>query len=134
MIFIDASALVAILIQEPEKDALVAVLGRSDRAATSAIAIYETAMALRRTRGCTIAEAENDIIEFLAAAKIEIIAIEGSAAHGALDAAARYGKGMGHPAQLNLGDCFAYGQAKALKAKLLYKGGDFSATDIEAAS
>jgi ribonuclease VapC len=41
---------------------------------------------------------------------------------------------MGHPAQLNLGDCFAYGQAKALKAKLLYKGGDFSATDIEAAN
>jgi ribonuclease VapC len=41
---------------------------------------------------------------------------------------------MQHPAQLNMGDCFAYGYAKALQAKLLYKGDDFSKTDIEAAS
>lgn len=100
MIFIDASALVAILVQEPEKDALAAVLGRTDRAATSAIAIYETAMALRRTRGCTVAEAENDVIEFLAAAKVDIIAIEGSAAHGALDGALRQRNGASGAAQI----------------------------------
>ena len=51
-----------------------------------------------------------------------------------LQAFARYGKGRGHPAQLNLGDCFIYAQAKLVGASLLYKGDDFSKTDIESAS
>ena len=62
-----------------------------------------------------------------------MVAIEFSAAHGALDAFARYGKGTQHPAQVNLGDCFAYAQAKSSRAALLFKGDDFSMTDLEAA-
>ena len=56
------------------------------------------------------------------------------AAHEALEAFARYGKGRGHPARLNLGDCFIYAQARVTGASLLYKGEDFSNTDIESAS
>src|SRR5271157_5465712 len=58
------------------------------------------------------------------------MAIEPSAAHGALDAFARYGKGTQHPAQLNLGDCFACSQARSLGAALLFRGDDFVMTDI----
>ena len=60
--------------------------------------------------------------------------IHSTAAHLALEAFARYGKGRGHPARLNLGDCFIYAQAKLVGASLLYKGDDFSKTDIESAA
>jgi ribonuclease VapC len=73
-------------------------------------------------------------MEFLALAGIAVAPIEASAAHAALDAFARYGKGTQHPAQLNLGDCFAYAQAKSSGAALLFKGDDFSKTDVEAAT
>jgi ribonuclease VapC len=51
----------------------------------------------------------------------------------AREAHLKYGKGMGHPAQLNFGDCFSYALAKSLDAPLLYKGGDFAKTDIKSA-
>jgi ribonuclease VapC len=133
MIVVDASAIVAILTREPEEAALIAVLERAESALASPIAIYEAALGLRRKRHSSVAEAENDVMEFLAAARIGVAAIEPTAARGALEAFARYGKGTQHPAQLNMGDCFAYGQAKALNAQLLFKGADFSMTDIEAA-
>jgi len=133
MIVVDASAIVAILTREPESAALIAALERAEGAATSPIAIYETALGLRRKRHCSVAEAETDVMEFLGLARVAVVAIEPSAAHGALDAFARYGKGTQHPAQLNLGDCFAYAQAKSLGAALLFKGDDFSMTDIPAA-
>jgi ribonuclease VapC len=130
---LDASAIVAILSREPEWAALVAALERADGAATSAIAIYEAALGLRRKRHCSVAEAEADVMEFLSLARVAVAAIEPSAAYGALDAFARYGKGTQHPAQLNLGDCFAYAQAKSSRAGLLFKGDYFSMTDIDAA-
>jgi ribonuclease VapC len=133
MIFVDASAIVAILTGEAEDAALIAALERAEGAVTSPIAIYEAALGLRRRRHSSVAEAENDVMEFLAAARIGVAAVEPATAQGALAAFARYGKGTQHPAQLNMGDCFAYGQAKALNARLLYKGADFSMTDIEAA-
>ncbi len=133
MIVVDASAIVAILSREPEWPTLIAALERADTAATSPIAIYEAALGLRRKRHCSVAEAETDVIEFLAAARVDVAPIEPAAAHGALDAFARYGKGARHPAQLNLGDCFSHFQAKSLSAPLLFTGADFSMTDIETA-
>ena len=133
MTVLDASAIVAILSREPEWAAFVTVLERADGAATSAIAIYEATLGLRRKRHCSVAEAEADVMEFLSLARVAVAAIEPSAAHEALDAFARYGKGTQHPAQLNLGDCFAYAQAKSSRAALLFKGNDFSMTDIDAA-
>jgi ribonuclease VapC len=133
VIVLHPSAIVAILSREPEFAALIAALERADGAAASPIAVYEAALGLRRKRHCSIVEAEADVIEFLSLARVELMAIEPSAAHGALDAFARYGKGTQHPAHLNLGDCFAYAQAKLSRAALLFKGHDFSMTDVEAA-
>ena len=61
------------------------------------------------------------------------VSITGKEADTALDAFARYGKGRGHPAQLNMADCFAYAAAKNYRAALLFKGEDFTKTDIRPA-
>ena len=133
MIVLDASAVVAILTREPECQWLIAVLERAKGAETSPIAVFEASLAVRRKRRCSVAEAEAAVREFLALASVQLSAIEPRAAHDALEAHSRYGKGTQHPAQLNLGDCFAYAQAKSAGAALLFKGDDFSKTDVEAA-
>jgi ribonuclease VapC len=69
----------------------------------------------------------------LQAAGISVVTLDEADADTALDAFARYGKGQGHPAQLNMGDCFAYSAAKNRGASLLFKGNDFSKTDIKPA-
>ena len=131
MIVLDASAIVAILAHEPECDWLVAALKRSGGAATSPIAVYEATLGLRRKRRSSVAEAEADVMDFLCAAGVELAPIDPGAAHRALEAFSRYG--ARRPARLNLGDCFAYAQAKSARAALLFKGDDFSKTDVEAA-
>ena len=108
MIVLDASAIVAILAREPECDRLIAALERSGGAATSPIAVYEATLGLRRKRRSSMAEAEADVMDFLLAAGVELAPIDPGAAHYALEAFSRYGKGTQHLARLNLGDCFAY--------------------------
>jgi ribonuclease VapC len=66
----------------------------------------------------------------IASAGIEIVPVTEEIGRIAVDAFDRYGKGRGHPAQLNMGDCFAYACAKAHGLPLLYKGADFSKTDL----
>jgi len=80
-----------------------------------------------------VAEVQEDVQEFLAAASIRTVSITGKEAETALEAFARYGKGRGHPAQLNMGDCFAYAIARNYRASLLFKGEDFNKTDIRPA-
>ena len=72
-------------------------------------------------------------MDFLTLARVRLAPIEPPAAHEALAAHSRYGNGTQHPVQLNLGDCFAYAQAKSAQAPLLFKGDDFSKTDVERA-
>lgn len=112
---------------------MIAALKRSGGAATSPIAIYKSVLALRRKRHSSLFEAEVDVLDFLSAAGEDVVPVEAGSAHGALEAFSVYGKGTKHPAQLNLADCFVYAQAKAARAALLFKGDDFSKTDIEAA-
>ncbi len=133
MISIDASAIVAILTGEPEGSVLIEALERAGSALASPIAVYEAALGLRRKRFCSVTEAETDVLEFLALVGAEVSPLDRDAAHEALDAFARFGKGTGHPAQLNLGDCFAYAHAKINGLPLLFTGHDFSKTDIAAA-
>lgn len=83
-------------------------------------------MAIRRMRGGSVAQALGDVRDFMEAAHI-VTAEDGETA---LEAFARYGKGQGHPAQLNMGDCFAYAVARNLRTMLLFKGDDFSRTDL----
>ena len=70
------------------------------------------------------------IESFLQEAEIEIVPIAGSEAHLAIEAFSSYAKGRGHPAQLNLADCLSYACAKGRAIPLLYKGNDFSHTDL----
>ena len=122
--FIDASAIVAILTRETGYEALAASLAEAERRCTSPIAIFEAALGIRRKRYCAVAEAEQDVRAFLEVARVNIVVIADAEAHGALDAYSRFGKGTGHPAQLNLGDCFAYAVAKSIGAALLFAGED----------
>lgn len=128
--FVDASALVAILTSETGSDELLDRLELASDRCTSAIAVYETVLALCRKRQSHVDIVQADLSAFLKAADIHLVAIPPEAGVRAIEAFARYGKGTGHPAQLNMGDCFAYAMATIQAAPLLFKGNDFSRTDL----
>ena len=131
--FVDASAMVAILTRGPEADRFSALLVKAKNPITSAIAIFEAAVGIARKRNVSVQLVQRDLDVFLSAAKISVVEISAPEALEALSAFARYGKGQGHPAQLNLGDCFAYAVAKTNGVALLFQGDDFSKTDIAVA-
>src|ERR1700735_4489653 len=110
--FIDASAIVALLTREVEADDLLKRLEAALNPITSPIAIFEAVLALCGKRRATVDETRRDVSDFLNLVGIAIVPITEGDAVTALSAFARYGKGKGHPAQLNLGDCFAYAVAK----------------------
>jgi ribonuclease VapC len=132
MIFIDASALTAIICREPGADAMARRLGDDGPFFTSPIAIYEAALAVARVTQSSVDEATGDVQDLLSRASAEIVPLSEHHANIALLAFARYGKGR-HPAKLNMGDCFAYAAAKARNAKILFVGDDFAHTDLESA-
>jgi ribonuclease VapC len=134
VIAVDASAIVAILQREAGCEALVAALKAADGAATSAIGVFEATLAVRRILGCSTATAERLITDFLSVSHIQVLPLPAGIAQDALAAFDRYGKGTGHPAKLNLGDCFAYAQARQLGAALLFVGNDFGRTDVTPAT
>jgi ribonuclease VapC len=128
--FVDASAIVGILTREPDAEDLIDHLERAMAPITSAIAVFEATLGLCRKRHVSVEEAEADVAEFLAAARISLVPLAAKEATTALVAFSRYGKGRGHPAQLNMGDCFAYAVALNNRTSLLFKGDDFDKTDI----
>ena len=128
--FVDSSALVAILLREPEADRLADRMTGQSVLLTSPLAIFETVAALMRAKRISAAAAEARVRAVLMAAGIEVVSIDDAAGRAALDAFERYGKGGGHPAQLNMGDCFAYALARLSGVALLYKGDDFARTDL----
>jgi ribonuclease VapC len=131
--FVDASAIVAILTDEPEADMLSDALENARSPITSPIAVYEATLAVSRKRRGGVELAQRDVHDLLQEIGVRLVAIAPDAADAAFDAFARYGKGRGHPAQLNMADCFAYAVAKAQGMSLLFKGADFALTDIPAA-
>jgi ribonuclease VapC len=128
--FVDASAIIAILTGEPEADAFADALAGAAAPVTSPVAIFEAALGICRKRHATPAEAAADVREFLDLSGIRVAPITEGEAGAAIEAFARFGKGRGHPAQLNLGDCFAYAVARIHGISLLFKGEDFAKTDI----
>jgi ribonuclease VapC len=132
--FVDASAIVAILTREPEADLLTDLLESAQAPITSPIAIFEATLGLCCKRNMSVEEAGEDIREFLELATIQVVPIDTHEADTALDAFSRYGKGRGHPAQLNLGDCFAYAITKNHRTSILFKGEDFIKTDLRSAA
>jgi ribonuclease VapC len=129
--FVDASAIVA---REPGADALVDALEQAQAAISSPVAIFEAAVGICRKRRASVEEAQEDVQEFLRLSGIRVVPVTEKEADTALAVFARYGKGRGHPARLNLGDCFAYAMAKNHRATLLFTGNDFEKTDILSAA
>jgi ribonuclease VapC len=132
--FLDASAIVAILTGEPEADVFADLIEKAPSSITSPIAVFEAVLGICRKRRAGVEESAEDVREFLGIAGIETVAITDRDAATALTAFARYGKGRRHPAQLNMGDCFAYAIAKNQGTELLFKGEDFGKTDIATAA
>jgi ribonuclease VapC len=130
--FIDASALTAIIVNEPDSDELLLRLKTNLLRLTSPIAVLETSLAVARILQLTVVDAYSGVEEFLNLTNITILPIPPEVTGLAIDAYHRFGKSR-HPAALNMGDCFAYASARHARVPLLYKGGDFALTDIEPA-
>src|SRR6218665_1884148 len=130
--FVDASAWVAIILREPERESFRTALTDAEVVLTSPMAIWETVRAVTRETEDPVDVVSTRLTALLASAGARVVAIGLVEGQFAVEAHARFGKGV-HPAKLNMGDCFAYACAKAHAVPLLYKGGDFALTDIEAA-
>jgi ribonuclease VapC len=128
VIVIDASALVAIIAEEPEKDAFEQAIGNADCCLVSAVNAYEAATALRFRGG---GGAVQRLWRMFATNQIQIMAFDLAQVREASVAYDRYGKGINSKTRLNLGDCAAYALAKRVKAPLLFKGNDFTHTDLK---
>ncbi|WP_293872660.1 MULTISPECIES: type II toxin-antitoxin system VapC family toxin [unclassified Sphingomonas] len=129
-IFIDASAMVAMIAKEPEATHFADRISWEEHKLTSPIAVWESVRAVARVRGIALDEARTLVADFLHDAAIRLVAIDAGDGDIALDAHQRYGKGV-HEAALNMGDCFAYASTKRHEAVILFKGRDFIHTDLE---
>jgi ribonuclease VapC len=129
MIVLETSAVVAIYKREAGSERFLAAISEADVLVLPASCFVESVMALSR-----FASATRDIERLLERHEIDIAPIDGAVARHAVSAFSRYGRGSGHPANLNFGDCLSYAVAKHLNAPLLYKGDDFVHTDIESAA
>ncbi len=132
MIFTDASALIAIIAAEPEAAALADVLETDRSRICSARSVWETVAGLCRSYTFSVPAARTHVGRFLAVGQFRFVSMGEREFEIAADAYAQYGRGR-HPAALNMGDCFAYACAKANQAALLFKGDDFTKTDIASA-
>jgi ribonuclease VapC len=128
--FVDASALVAMLCDEHDAPDLFRRLGRSTTRLTSPLAVWKASVAAARILMRTPKAAQGEIEGLLALMDITVVDVPAAATSVAIDAFERYGKGR---LGLNFGDCFAYACARHFGMLLLYKGGDFAQTDIESA-
>ena len=126
LMVIDTSALIAILQDEPERRAFNEAIEAAERRAMSVASFVEASMVLEARYG---QEGVRDLDLFIAKAGIELVAVDADQAHVARTAFRLYGKRR-HPAGLNFGDCFAYALARTLDEPLLFKGADFSLTDV----
>jgi ribonuclease VapC len=124
---IDTSALVAIMQEESGAEGFLRQIAVAGMRRVSAAALLETAIVLEARSG---EKAGDDLDLFLARAKVEIEPVTEEQVQVARKAWRRYGKGSGHAARLNFGDCFSYALAHCLGEELLYKGKDFDQTDV----
>ena len=130
-IVLDSSALIALMEGEPEAPDILQTLAPEERRFASAFTIFETLVVILRRHGpAAVADAE----AYIATLGVEIVPLDEGQMRLAVQAYARFGKGIDPRARLNLGDCVSYALARTLDAPLLFKGDDFAATDIRAAA
>lgn len=128
---LDTSALTAILFGEPEAQHFVDLISKDSKRLLSASTALELMIVIESRKG-EIGGRDLDL--FIHRANIDIVPFDSEQAELARIAWRRYGKGNNHPAQLNFGDCFAYALSKMSGEPLLFKGNDFSHTDIKPAN
>lgn len=131
--FVDASALIAMLTDEGDARIFAARLQSNPKRMTSPIAVFEASAAVGRTLGLRVEESEQALRKFLDLMGIQVVSLPAQIVPAAIEALGRFGRSAGHPAGLNTGDCLAYACARYYRVPLLYKGPKFAATDIEAA-
>ncbi len=127
---VDTSALVAIIRNEPEIASFAKLILSANRPAMSAASYLETGIVIDGQRDPASSQRIDEMISILALTVMPVTEAQAKIARSAYQA---FGKGSGHKAQLNFGDCFSYALAKDQKKPLLFKGNDFSKTDIQVA-
>jgi ribonuclease VapC len=133
MIVVDSSAVIAIFRQEQDAESYARRIAADDDPIMSAANLVETSIVLRGLKEIAPQKAERWLDDFMKTAGIRIEPVTLGQADAARSAHLQFGKGTGHRAALNYGDCFAYALAKTLNASLLCKGNDFPLTDISIA-
>jgi ribonuclease VapC len=124
---IDTSALIAIALGEPSGQLLLDRIEPAAERVISSVSLLEAGMVLRARLGPAAVPV---LYRLVAELGLELIAFDGAQARAAIAAFGRFGKGMGHPAQLNFGDCAVYALAALRGDPLLAIGNDFAATDL----
>lgn len=124
---IDSSALIAILRAEPEAGEMARAIERAQIRRISAANWLETAVVIDASRDPVASRRFDELVQ---TAELHVEPVTGDQARIARDAYRDFGKGSGHKAGLNFGDCFAYALAKSTGEDLLFKGNDFGHTDI----
>ena len=133
MIFVDTSAVVAILAAESDAAALSGKLEADPERISAGHVVLESSMRLATVFGFTPTAADTLVTRLLREAEIDVVPITEDISHAAVAAFDRYGRGRGTAGNLNFGDCLSYACAKAHDARLLFKGHDFSQIDIVSA-
>jgi ribonuclease VapC len=126
-LIVDTSALIAILRDEPEAVACAAAIEAAPHRRMSAANFVEAAIVIDGSRDPVASRRFDDLVK---EAQMVIEPVSEVQAKIAREAYRDFGRGSGHPARLNFGDCFAYALARATGEPLLFKGNDFSHTDI----
>ncbi len=134
MIVVDTSAVVAIFRQEDDAAVHAECIANDPEPLMSAASVVETSLVLRGLKQISPDDADAWLDEFLTTAGVRVEPVSPNQADLARKAHVRFGKGTGHGASLNYGDCFAYALAQAFGAPLLFKGNDFGQTDIKSAT
>ena len=127
---VDSSALVAILKREPEHGAFSTLLETTQEVKISAATYFETCVVIDSLRQPALSRMLDDLMEV---SRIVIEPVTAEQAKIARQAYRDYGKGSGHPAGLNFGDCFSYALTRVNREPILFKGDDFGHTDLQSA-
>jgi len=127
---LDTSAVIAILRDEPEAARFAEMIAGAEHPRISAVNYVEAAAVIDAGRDPVASRRFDDLLR---AAAVTIEPVTRAQARIAREAYRDFGRGSGHPARLNFGDCFAYALAKALAEPILFKGDDFPHTDLTSA-
>jgi ribonuclease VapC len=133
LIVVDSSAILAIYLAEPDAEQYALAIESDAEPIISAASVLECSIVMRGRKARSDSETESWLDGFLQAAGIAVHDVSARQIDIARMAHRLYGKGSGHGASLNFGDCFSYALAVSLATPLLYKGDDFAKTDIRSA-